>query len=81
MGYISALTYYLLLLIKNLFKSKKTAYNKRRATKIVADRELKVVVSRTEPVRIAFDWREYKECRQWTWENSTLKISYPCHLL
>ena len=26
-------------------------------TKIVADWELKVVVSRSEPVRIAFDWR------------------------
>jgi len=33
-------------------------YEKRLATKIVADRELKVVVSRTGPVRIAFDWRE-----------------------
>jgi len=30
-------------------------YNKRLATKIVADWELKVVVPRTEPVRIAFD--------------------------
>jgi len=34
-------------------------YNKRLATKTVADWELKVVVSRAEPVRIAFDWREY----------------------
>jgi len=61
MGYISALTYYLLLLIKNLFESKKTAYNKRRATKTVADWELKVVVSRAEPIRIRppiFDWME-----------------------
>jgi len=44
--------------IKNLFKQKKTTYNKRLATKIVADSELKVVDSRTEPIRIAFDWRE-----------------------
>jgi len=43
---------------KNVFKSKKTTYCKRLATKIVADWELKVVVSRTEPMRIAFDWRE-----------------------
>ena len=43
---------------KNLFKSKKTTYNKRLATKTVADWELQVVVSRAEPVRIAFDWRE-----------------------
>jgi len=36
----------------NLFKSeKKTTYNKRLATKTVADWELKVVVSRAEPVR------------------------------
>jgi len=33
-------------------------YNKRLATKIVADWELRVVVPRAEPVRIAFDWRE-----------------------
>jgi len=45
-------------LLLNLFKSKKTAYNKRLATKIVADWELKVVVSRAKTVRIAFDWRE-----------------------
>jgi len=32
--------------------------NKRLASKIVADWELKVVVSRTELIRIAFDWRE-----------------------
>ena len=39
---------------KNIFKSKKTTRNKRLATKIVADWwELKVVVSRTEPIRIA----------------------------
>jgi len=42
----------------NLFKSKKTTYNKRLATKIVADWELKVVVSRTEPIWIVFDRRE-----------------------
>jgi len=42
----------------NLFKSKKTTYNKRLATKIVADSELQVVVSRTEPIWIVFDWRE-----------------------
>ena len=47
-----------LLLGLNLFKSKKTTYNKRLATKTVADWELKVVVSRAEPVRITFDWRE-----------------------
>jgi len=48
--------YYILL---NLFKSKKkTTYNKRLATKTVADWELQVVVSRAEPVRITFDWRE-----------------------
>ena len=35
---------------KNLFKSKMTTYNKRLETKIVADWELNVVVSRTEPV-------------------------------
>jgi len=46
--------------IKNLFKSKKTTYNKRLATKTVADWELKAVVSRAEPVRIAFDWRELR---------------------
>jgi len=34
---------------KNLFKSRKNTYNKRLATKIVPDWELKVVVSRTEP--------------------------------
>jgi len=33
-------------------------YNKRLATKTVADWELKVVVSGAEPVRITFDWRE-----------------------
>jgi len=33
-------------------------YNKRLATKIVADWELKVVVPGTEPIRIAFDWSE-----------------------
>ena len=42
----------------NLFKSKKTTYNKRLAAKTVAVWELKVVVSRAEPVRITFDWRE-----------------------
>jgi len=31
---------------------------KRLATKTVADCELKVVVSRAEPVRINFDWEE-----------------------
>ena len=31
---------------------------KRLATKTVADWELKVVVSRAEPVRINFDWGE-----------------------
>jgi len=42
---------------KNLFKSKKTTYNKRVASKIkVADWELKVVVPGMEPIRIAFDW-------------------------
>ena len=46
------------ILLKNLFKSKKTMYNERLVTKTVADWELKVVVSRTEPVRIASDWRE-----------------------
>jgi len=34
---------------KNLFKSRKTTYNKRLATKTVADWELQVVVSRAEP--------------------------------
>jgi len=43
---------------KNLFKSKKTTYNKRLATKIVADWEQKVVVPGTEPICILFDWRE-----------------------
>ena len=43
---------------KNLFKSKKTTSNKGLATKVVADWEQKVVVSRTEPIRIVFDWRE-----------------------
>jgi len=44
---------------KNLFKSKKTTYNKRVASKIkVADWELKVVVPGMELIRIAFDWRE-----------------------
>jgi len=38
--------------------------------------ELKVVVSGTEPIRIAFDWREE---RMQIGEISTLKISYPCH--
>jgi len=33
---------------KNLFKSRKNTYNKRLATKIVPDWELKVVVSRTD---------------------------------
>jgi len=50
--------YYKLL---NLFQSKKTTYNKRLsslATKTVAECELQVVVSRAEPVRITFDWRE-----------------------
>jgi len=37
---------------------KKTTCNKRLPSKIVADWELKVVVSRAEPIRIAFDWRE-----------------------
>ena len=50
--------YYYCILLKNLFKSKKTTCNKRLAAKIVADWELQVVVSRAEPVRIAFDWRE-----------------------
>jgi len=48
----------LLGILLNLFKSKKTTYNKRLATKTVADWELQVVVSRVEPVRITFDWRE-----------------------
>jgi len=48
----------ILLLLHTTKKSKKTVYNKRLATKIVADWELKVVVPGTEPVRIAFDWRE-----------------------
>ena len=44
---------------KNLFKSNMTTYNKRLETKIVADWELNVVVSRTETcILIAFDWRE-----------------------
>jgi len=47
-----------LLILLNLFKSKKTTYNKRLVTKTVADWELQVVVSRAEPVRITFDWRE-----------------------
>jgi len=42
---------------KNLFKSK-TTYNKRVASKIIADWELKVVVAGTEPIWIAFNWRE-----------------------
>jgi len=36
---------------KNLFKSKKTTYNKRLATEIVADWELKVVVINISPNR------------------------------
>ena len=42
--------------IKNIFKSKKTTYNERLATKIVADWELKYTAVPIE--RIAFDWRE-----------------------
>jgi len=41
------------------FKSKKTTYNKRVASKIeVTDWELKVMVPGMEPIWIAFDWRE-----------------------
>jgi len=44
---------------QNLFKSINTAYNKRIASKIeVADWQLKVMVPGTEPIWIAFDWRE-----------------------
>jgi len=39
-------------------KSRKTTFNKRLASKIVANWELKAVVPGTEPIRIAFDWRE-----------------------
>jgi len=53
--HLGLLSYYILL---NLFKSKKTTYNNRLATKTVADWELQVVISRAEPVRITFDWRE-----------------------
>jgi len=63
---------------KNIFTSKKTTYNKRFATKIVADWELKVVVSRTGPYGLLLTGGSRK-CRQWTGENSTLKISYPSH--
>ena len=50
--------YYYVGTTKSPFKSKTTTYNKKLTTKIVADWALKVVVSRTEPIRIAFDWRE-----------------------
>jgi len=53
--HLGLLSYYILL---NLFKSKKTTYNNRLATKTVADWKLKVVVSRAEHVRITFHWRE-----------------------
>ena len=44
---------------RNLFKSIKTAYNKRAASEIeVADWQLKVIVPGTEPIWIAFDKRE-----------------------
>ena len=44
---------------KNLFKWRKTTYNKRVAFKIkVADWELTVVVPGMELIRIAFDWSE-----------------------
>jgi len=53
-------------------------YNIRLATNIVAGWELKVVVFRTEPIWIAFDWREYR-MQTVDWESTTLKFSYPCH--
>jgi len=56
----------------NVVKSKKTTYNKRLASKIVADWEPKVVVPGTEPIWIDLT-PESRECRQWTGENNTLK--------
>jgi len=50
--------YYYYILLKIHLNQKETTYNKRLATKTVADWELKVVVSGAEPVRITFDWRE-----------------------
>ena len=51
-------TYYYFILLKIYLNGKKDyVSNKRLPSKIVADWELKVVVSRSEPVRIAFDWR------------------------
>ena len=50
-------TYYYYILLKIYLNGKKTTCNKRLPYKIVADWELKVVVSRAEPIRIAFDWR------------------------
>ena len=43
--------------IKIYLDRKKTTHNKRLASKIVADWELKVVVPGTEFIWIAFDWR------------------------
>jgi len=51
-------TYYYFILLKIYLNGKKTTCNKRLPSKIVADWELQVVVSRAEPVRITFDWRE-----------------------
>jgi len=48
---------------KNLMKSKKTTYYKRLATKIVADWELKVVVSRTKPcLQCDFSYKRMRAC-------------------
>ena len=49
---------------KNLMKSKKTTYYKRLATKIVADWELKVVDSRTEPC-LQCDFSYNADARVW----------------
>jgi len=50
--------YYYYILLKIHLNQKETTYNKRLATKTVADWELEVVVYRTEPIRMALDWRE-----------------------
>jgi len=50
--------YYYYVLRKVHLNRKRLRIIKKLTTKIVADWALKVVVSRTEPIRIAFDWRE-----------------------
>ena len=61
---------------RNLFKSIKTAYNKRAASEIeVADWQLKVMVPGTEPIWIAFDRREQRM------QTDVLKTSPPSSAL